>query len=75
MENKFLDLFREQFMETEADDIRFDTEFRTIPEWSSLLELCVIAMVDENYSVKLADTDIKSCTKVSDIYNIVSTRV
>jgi acyl carrier protein len=74
MENKFLDLFREQFMETEAGNIQMDTEFRSIPEWSSLLALCVIAMVDENYNVKLADTDIKSCTKVGDIYNVISSR-
>lgn len=74
MNDKFLDLFREQFMETDTSAINFDTEFRTIDEWSSLLALCVIAMVDEHYNVKLSDVDMKSCTKVSDIYNIVSSR-
>lgn len=74
MEDKFLTLFREQFMETDIAVINHNTEFRTIGEWSSLLALCVIAMVDENYGVKLSDVDMKSCARVSDIYNIVSSR-
>ncbi|MCD6062769.1 MAG: acyl carrier protein [Flavipsychrobacter sp.] len=74
MEDKFLSLFREQFIETDTAAINHDTEFRTIDEWSSLLALCVIAMVDEHYSVKLSDVDMKSCMKVADIYSIVSSR-
>lgn len=75
MKEQFLDQFKDQFMQTDIDTITYDTEFRTIGEWSSLLALCVIAMADENYSVKLTDQDMKACKTVADIYNLVSSRI
>ncbi len=74
MKEQFLDLFKDQFMQTDVNTITYETEFRTLGEWSSLLALCIIAMADENYSVKITDQDMKSCKTVEDIYNLVAAR-
>jgi beta-oxyacyl-[acyl-carrier protein] reductase len=68
---KFLENFANLFDETDASEITLLTEFRNLDEWSSLIALSVIAMVDEEYDVKLKGDDIKSATTVEDLFNIV----
>ena len=44
---EFVELFAEQFDETDASLIKADTKFRDLDEWSSLIGLSLIAMADE----------------------------
>lgn len=69
--NAFLDNFAGQFDDTPADRIKPDTVFRDLAEWSSLVALSIIAMVDEEYGVTLKGDDIKSATTIQDIFNRV----
>ena len=68
--NEFLQKFAEQFDETPASEITIKTEFRGIEEWSSMLALGIIAMVDDEYSVLLTGEDIRNAITVEDLYNI-----
>ena len=43
---EFVALFAEQFDETDASEITATTVFHDLEEWSSLIGLSVIAMVD-----------------------------
>ena len=67
----FVDNFAGQFDDTPADQIKAETNFRDIDEWSSLIALSIIAMVDEEYDVTLKGDDIKNATTVQDIFNTV----
>ncbi len=69
--NEFVDNFAGQFDDTPADQFNADTRFRDIDEWSSLIGLSIIAMVDEEYEVTLKGDDIKNSNTIRDIYNIV----
>ena len=69
--NAFIDNFAAQFEETPADQITPETSFRDLDEWSSLIALSIIAMVDEEYEVTLKGDDIKNATTVQDIFNRV----
>ena len=69
--NTFMDNFAGQFDDTPADQIKPDTNFRNLDEWSSLIALSIIAMVDEEYGVTLKGDDIKNATTVKDIYDCV----
>ena len=69
--DKFLENFRAQFEETELSQITGETVFRSIEEWSSLISLSVIAMVDEEYGVTLKGDDIRSAKTVKDLYDII----
>lgn len=50
---EFVSNFAAQFDETEESVFTPETRFREIEEWSSLVALSVIAMVDEEYDVTL----------------------
>ena len=69
--NAFIDNFAGQFDDTPADQIKPDTNFRDLEEWSSLIALSIIAMVDEEYGVTLKGDDIKNATTVKDIFDRV----
>jgi len=71
---KFVKNFAAQFEETDAATFAVETKFRDIDEWSSLLALSIIAMVDEEYKVKIKGEDIKTSHTIEDLYNIVKSR-
>lgn len=64
-----------QFDETEESVFTPETRFREIEEWSSLVALSVIAMVDEEYDVTLKGDDIKKSETIADIYNTVASKL
>lgn len=73
--NEFVAHFAEQFDATDASVFTPETRFRDIPEWSSLIGLSVIAMVDEEYDVTLKGDDVKNSNTIMDLYNIVKSRI
>lgn len=72
--SSFIDSFAGQFDDTPADQFKPETKFRDLEEWSSLIALSIIAMVDEEYGVTLTGDDIRNSTTVEDIYNAVSSK-
>jgi acyl carrier protein len=71
---EFIGKFAEQFDRTDQSKIKADTEFRSLEEWSSLIALSVIAMVDEEYEVTLKGDDVRNSKTVEDIFNIVKSK-
>lgn len=72
---KFVELFAEQFDETDASQITATTAFHDIDEWSSLTGLSVIAMVDEEFDVQLKGDDVRNSVTVEDLYKKVITKI
>lgn len=70
----FVQNFAAQFDETDPSEFSIETRFRDIEEWSSLTALSIIAMVDEQYKVKLTGDDIRKSNTIEDIYNIVKSK-
>lgn len=68
---EFVALFAEQFDETDASEITATTVFHDLEEWSSLIGLSVIAMVDEEFDVTLKGDDVRNSVTVEDLYNRV----
>ena len=60
----FVQKFAEQFDETDVSAFTPETRFRDIDEWSSLIALSIIAMVDEEYDVTLKGDDIRNANTV-----------
>lgn len=73
--SEFVELFAEQFDDTDASEITASTVFHDLDEWSSLVGLSVIAMVDEEFDVTLKGDDIRSSVTVEDLYNKVKAKV
>jgi acyl carrier protein len=73
--NTFIENFAAQFDDTDTSDFKLETRFREIDEWSSLTALSVIAMVDEEYDVKLRGEDIRNSHSINDLFLIVNSRM
>ncbi len=72
---EFVQLFAEQFDETDASEITATTVFHNLDEWSSLIGLSVIAMVDEEFDVALKGDDVKNAVTVEDLFNNVKAKL
>lgn len=72
--NEFIENFANQFDETDASEFEAETVFHELEEWSSLIALSLIAMVDEEYDVTLKGDDIKSAVTIEDLYNTVKSK-
>ena len=68
---EFVALFAEQFDDTDASEINATTEFHNLDEWSSLIGLSIIAMVDEEFDVALKGDNVKNSVTVEDLYQRV----
>jgi acyl carrier protein len=71
----FIANFAEQFDDTDASEITATTVFHDLDEYSSLIALSIIAMVDEEYDVQLKGDDMRSAVTVEDLFNIVKSKV
>lgn len=71
---EFIENFAEQFEDTDASEITAATEFKSLDEWSSLIALSVIAMVDEEYDVTIKGDDIRNSNTVEDLFNAVKAK-
>lgn len=72
---EFVQNFADQFDETDTSVFTPETRFREIDEWSSLIGLSVIAMVDDEYEVTLKGDDIKSSNTIQDIFDKVQSKL
>ncbi len=70
----FITNFADQFDDTDASEITASTEFKNLDEWSSLIALSVIAMVDEEYDVTIKGDDIRNSATVEDLFNAVKAK-
>lgn len=71
---KFIELFAEQYDEVDVNQLKPETRFRDVDDWSSLVALSVISMIDEEYNVLLKGEDIRNSNTIQDIYNLVVTK-
>ena len=66
--DEFVVLFAEQFDDTDASEFTPSTVFHDLEEWSSLIGLSIIAMVDEEFEVALNANDMISSVTIQDLY-------
>ena len=71
----FIQNFADQYDDTDVSVFTAETKFRELDEWSSLIALSIIAMVDDEYGVTLKGDDMRSAQTIGDLFNIVSSRV
>jgi acyl carrier protein len=71
----FIGHFAEQFDKTDINEFTPKTVFRDLDEYSSLMALSIIAMVNEEYDVTLKGNDMSSVVTIEDLYNIVKSKM
>lgn len=73
--NEFIEKFAEQFDDTELSEFTPETIYKELDEWSSLMALSIIAMVDDEYEISIKGNDINSASTIEDLYNIVKSKI
>ena len=71
---EFIENFADQFDDTEASELSAETKFKELDEWSSLIALSVIAMIDEEYDIAIKGDDIRNSDTVEDLFNAVKAK-
>ena len=71
---EFIDLFAEQFEETESGAFTPETIFHDLDEWSSLIGLSIIAMIDEEFDVVIKGDELRSMVTIYDLYELVASK-
>jgi acyl carrier protein len=70
----FIAKFVAQFEGLDADAVSLDTEFRQLPDWSSMQSLVVIASFDWEYGATVSAEELKVAKTVGDLYEIVKAK-
>lgn len=70
----FIANFADQFEETDVCVFTPETKFRELDEWSSLIALSIIAMVDEEYDITIKGDDIRNSNTIEDLFNAVKAK-
>ena len=72
--NEFIAKIADLFEDTDKSVIQANTKFKELEEWSSIMALNVIAMVDDEYDILLRGDDIRNACTIADLFNIVNTK-
>ena len=70
---KFLEFFAEQFDELHTT-LTPETRFRELEEWSALVALLIITMVDEEYGIVLPPEEMRKTQTIQELYNLVQSK-
>ncbi len=60
--------------EIEPGTIQTRTNFRELEQWSSMMGLIFIALIDTEYNVTLNGNDLINCKTVLDLYEVVKNK-
>ena len=71
----FIQNFADQFEETELNVFTPETNYRELDEWSSLIALSVLAMIDEEYDVQLKGEEMRGTKTIQELFDLVSSKL
>ena len=71
----FIANFADQFDDTDASEFKAETVFKELDEWSSLIALSIIAMVDEECDVLLKGEDMRKANTPAELFEIVKSKL
>ena len=72
--DEFVKAFAAEFDETPAEQFKADTVFKSLDEWGSLTALSVIALAMEGFGKKITGADLRACSTIEDLYNLIQTK-
>lgn len=70
----FVKNFADQFDDTDPSEISAETSFRELDEWSSLIGLSVLNMIEKKCGVSFTFDDMRNANTVQDLYDIVASK-
>ena len=71
----FIENFAAQFDDTYASEFKAETVFHELDEYSSLIALTIIGMIDDEYGVAISAEEMTAAVTIEDLYNTVKAKV
>lgn len=71
---EFIENFAAQFDDTDASEFKPETVFHELDEYSSLIALTIIGMIDEEYGVSIGAEEMSAAVTIEDLFNIVKSK-
>ena len=71
---EFIQNFAGQFDETDASVFTAETVFHDLEDYSSLVALSIIAMIDEEYGVTIGANALRSSVSIQDLFDQVKAK-
>jgi acyl carrier protein len=65
---KFLEVVKLIFEETPAENINFETVFKNLQEWDSLIALSLIVTIEDNFSILITPSIIENSKTIEELY-------
>lgn len=72
---EFIQNFADQFDDTEASVLTPETNFRELEEWSSMMGLAILAMVDDEYDVQLKADEMRKAETIQELFDLVNSKL
>ncbi len=72
--NEFVKAFAAEFEETDESVFAPSTEYKAIEEWGSLTALSIISMIDDAMDKTVTGADLRACTTIEELYNLIQTK-
>ena len=69
--DEFVKEFAYQFDDTEPEEIEATTAYHDLDEWSSMIALSVLNMVEKKCGKHITFDDVKAAVTVEDLYNAI----
>ena len=66
--------FAAEFDDTPEETFKPDTHYRELDEWGSLVALSIISMVDDEMDKRVTGADLRNCTTIEELYNLVESK-
>lgn len=67
----FIENFAEQFDDAPEVELVPDTVYRDLEEWSSIVALSVMAMIDEEYDVQIKADEMRNANTIQELFDTV----
>lgn len=67
----FIRHFADQFDDTDISEISPETVMRDLDEWSSMIALSLLNMVEKEYGVRLSFEELRHAITVRNLFDIV----
>lgn len=71
---EFVANFADQFDDTDPSEIKANTKFHDLDEWSSLTGMSVIALAKTEYGATITGKELRECVTVEDVFNLINSK-
>lgn len=72
--NEFIKKLALEFDITDPEQLKPDTSFRSMKEWSSMHGLIIIALADAEFGITITGNDLRQIDTIQNLYDLIQSR-